>query len=346
MKLFTRSALAALSLALAVLASHPANAQQPDTYQRIGDLPLQHLAPNAMSVADSATLHARRNELTESARIYGYSLEEGNWSYEQTLCAPMPETILLHYFHKFPDGTESLFTALVPRDAGHIRIVPVLYRSATPFLPAPKNPRNYALFNDLIPPAIARGVIASHVKSLELSACYAEMTGGRADFPGNSGAKIAIAGEPSATIRLNAQDHITSVTFASLEGASAYRVWSVSFNQDGRVIAAGTEDRAVYAAKVTPRIQPVTAAGAPEMNHPEEATREVSEEDKGSAIASASSAGIPAATEQAPEPGWKIIQHPAEPVSKVMPSAPPPPEKIIPVPPDPWNKSAPADQPQ
>ncbi len=145
-KMFPPWIFAALALALAAPASRPANAQQSN---RSHQLLLEHLDPDAMSAADSATVQMRQRELAEAARIYGYNIEEGNWSYEQTLCAPMPETILLHYSQKFSDATESLFTAVVPRASGRIGIVPVLYRNATPFVPAPKNPRNYALFNNL-----------------------------------------------------------------------------------------------------------------------------------------------------------------------------------------------------
>lgn len=248
MKMFPPSAFAAVALALAM--SLPADARQ------TGAPAYQHLAPDAMSAADRAAVQARQREIADAAQIYGYSFEAENWAYEQTLCAAMPETILLHYVRQFPDGTESLFTALLPRGTGRVRIVPVLYHNMTPFVPAPKNPSNYALFNELVPPANGGTGVAPGGKWLQMSACYAEMTGGRVNYARDSDLGLRIAGAPSPTIHLNVQDKTTRVTFADREGERTYRVWSVSFNRRGRITAAATEDRSVVAAKTTPPVQP------------------------------------------------------------------------------------------
>ena len=121
-----------------------------------GGEPLQHIAADAMSAADRAAVESHQGELAETAKIYGYNFEAENWSYEQTVCPPMPENILLHYRQIFPDGTESLFTALIPRGAGRVHVVPVLYHNATPFVPAPRNPNNYVLFDEEVPEEIAK----------------------------------------------------------------------------------------------------------------------------------------------------------------------------------------------
>ena len=341
---------AALMLALVVPASLPANAQQADAAQRINLVPLRHLAPEAMNSDDIATLHARQNDLDAAARVYGYNLEEGNWDYEQTLCAPMPQTILLHYLLKYPDKTESLFTALVPRGDGPIRIVPVLYRNATPYLPAAKNPRNYALFNSLVPQAIAGRDRSSSGSLLELSACYAELTGDRTDFPLGSSTGIAVA--PSAMILLDARDNTASVTFAGREGENTYKVWSIAFNKNGRVTAAGTEDHSVYAATAIPRGQPAAVAKSPGVNQPGQVQGQTAEvarpaqpapatgqsgkiptetSEQTATIAqlpgmsAAPAAGISASGgEPVSEPGWKVMLNPAEPASKIIPSAPAP----------------------
>jgi len=363
-------AIAALGLALSATACIPAVAQQAISPRR-GQL--VHLPSGAMSAADSSVVQTRQSELVQAARIYGYDLEAENWSYEQTLCAPLPETILLHYRRVFPDGTESLFTALVPRGPGRIRIVPVLYRNTTPFVPAPKNPRNYALYNDLVPQAIASREIASNGNWLELSACYGEMTGARINLPPGSTVSIGVAGAPTATIHIDPQDETTRVTFADRATEGTYRVWSISFNRYGRVTAAGTEDYPIYMAKQAPspevQVQPVVAAQMPEVSQPEPAKEPVtvSAQPEQTAVAAAPAnhavqppvemkssvaashppvASEPTAVSQPPaatppgdgdqnsEPGWKFIPEP-----------PPPPEKTIPDPPDPWNNAAPANPP-
>ena len=338
MKIFPPWTFAALALALALSISHSANAQR--------------LAPDAISVADSAALQARQGEIAAAARIYGYDLEEGNWSYQQAVCSPMPETILLHYIHKFPDGTESLFTAAVPRGAGRVRIVPVFYRNATPFVPAPKNPRNYALFNDLVPQAVSRSGTAANDNWLQLSVCYAELTGDSASVPTGSGGELAIAGEPQATIHQDVQDHTTRVTFSGRESARGYIIWSVSFNKNGRVIAAGSEDHSVYVAKATPQVQPAAAASMPEANRAEEIPEESQEPSAAnapSAVNPARASALPAAnsacaSEQASEPGWKVMPHPEEPDWKTMAPPSTPPEKVVPEPANASDNPAPGDQ--
>jgi hypothetical protein len=362
---------AVLILALSGSLMQPAMAQEPGSSRRVQ---LVHLGPDAMSAADKSALQAHQGELVEAARIYGYNLEAENWSYEQTLCAPLPETILLHYRQQFPDGTESLFTALVPRGSGRVRIVPVLYRNATTFLPAPSNPRNYALYNDLVPQAIARREITSYSNWLELSACYAEMTGASVELPPGSTVDIGVARAPTATMHIDPKDKTARITFADRETERTYRVWSITFTQYGRVTAAGTEDFPVYAAGNAPQVEPMMTAEPSVASHPEQAnvpaaasaqpeqakepvtarsqpvqtsaapvshaaqpsaeTKQAAEM-KQSTPASEPPAATRATTDQQDsEPGWKFIPEP-----------PPPPEKITAEPPDPWDNSAPATKP-
>lgn len=322
---------------------------------------LVHLVPDAMGMQDSDTLHIRQAELIQAARIYGYNLEAGSWTYEQTLCAPMPQTILLHYRQIFPDGTESLFTALVPRESGRIRIVPVLYRNATPFVPAPKNPRNVALFNELVPREIAAKALAPDGNWLELGACYAEMAGARINLPRGSTIRIGVADAPSATIHLDPQTRTSRITFADRATQGAYRIWTIALDRQGRVAAASTQDYPVYVAKAaSPVIGPsihqslpatglepesasATAAIQPKPGIPTPPVPAVSPAYSAPATQQPAVAGLqPVApqsvsTRETEEAGWKFIPQAPPPPSKIVPQGPPPPSKIIPNPPDPWD---------
>lgn len=327
-----------------------------------------------MSAADATAVQAHESDLAEAARIYGYKFEAGVWHYEQTLCTPIRETILLHYFQFYPDGTQSLFTALVPLGEGRVRIVPVLYHNIVPYLPAPKNPRNYALFNELVSRESASR------DWLQLSACYAELTGGFAIVSPGPNADIGIALAPTATVRLNQHTKSASVSFGERDGEHSYKVWNISFKSDGRVSAAATEERSVIAARSTLPSEPssVTApaaaaeisitAGAPSVSQPSVAVSPSEQSAPRSAArpastvrsASASAPTVlpakptPSSTEPEPgvasgeasEPGWKYIRDPAGPPSKIIPDAPPPPEKSRPNPPDGSGQSDTADQPQ
>lgn len=354
---------ALLLLTLVALASTTLIAQQTAPQHRVQ---LVHLAPAAMSAQDSNTVQARQAELIQATRIYGYNIEAGNWTYDQTLCAFMPQTILLRYRQIFPDGTESLFTALVPRESGRVRIVPVLYRNATPFVPAPQNPRNAALFNELVPPEIAARALSADGDWLELGACYAEMTGARVHLPPGATVRIGVADAPTATLHLDSKTRTSRITFADQVTASQYRVWSIALNRQGRVTSARTQDYPIYIAKTTspvvspslPSSQPATGLAPenasatqgiqPKPGIPAPSIQPVQPAYSSPQTQQPAIAGMrpatpqpeavrPSATDQTNEPGWKFIPQAPLPPSKFVPSAPPPPSKIIPEPPDSWN---------
>lgn len=187
-----------------------------------------------------ANAQQQRAGIASAARIYGYDLAAGDWTLDQVQCPVMPKMSLLHYRESFPDGTESRFTAVVPLgDGGRVHIVPVLYRNATPYLPAPVNPRNYALFNQLVQGHAAKGTW------LDLSACYAALTGAGSGVR----SELGIAGAPRPTVHTDPGGKIHRVTFATREGQSGYMVWSVSFDRFGRVTNTATEDESVEAGK-------------------------------------------------------------------------------------------------
>lgn len=309
----------------------------------------------------SASAQQREGGIASAAKIYGYDLGAGNWTLDQVQCVVMPKVSLLHYRETFPDGTESRFTAVVPLEGeGRVHIVPVLHRNATPFLPAPVNPRNYTLFNQLVQGTAAKGTW------LDLSACYAALTG---DGSGVR-SEIGIAGAPRPTVQTDPGGKTHRVTFATRQGGSRYTVWNVSFDRFGRVTNAAIQDESVYAnkapspvvhraarkhaeraatakAKPVPKIdrkqqeravyaeaareiyqQPQEKAAsveaAPKVDSaPQESTEETSEAAP-SKPAPAVSAQENLPTQQQPssnEAGWKFI-----------PKAPDPPSKIIPEP--------------
>ena len=340
-----------LGLATLLVLEMQAKAQQPV-------IRIRHLGLGQMSAGDRAALEAHRADILEGAEIYGYNLVAGNWGVRQTLCPSMPSEILVHYSQRFPDGTESLFTALVPRGKGRVRIVPVLHRNATPYLPAPRNPHNYALFNSLVPQSIAQRDLASSHKWIDLSACYAEMTGASILIPEGGSVDAGVAGAPTATIQLDSQRKTSLVTFADRESRQTFRVWSISFNRRGQVTAAGTEDYPVALPPVTVRSSAV-ATGPPEIESTppptvqstegsvaetqsaESSTAPSVKESMRAASASAALAPKPETPEKAvaqasqnetSEPGWKFIPEAPPPPSKFIRQAPQPRSKVVPQP--------------
>jgi hypothetical protein len=224
---------------------------------------LEHRAPDAMDAADRDLLHARQKELLIEAQIYGYDLTTGNWTHDQAICPQLPNTLLLHYLDKFPDGSESLFTVLIPRNGGRTRIVPVLYHNAAPFLPAVRNPRNFAIFNELVPAEIAKAVSGPDGKWLSFGVCYAEVVGGRPNVPNEPSLDVATIKAPPALFRIDATSKQRQVQFPDRGAAKVFTIWTVSLDQNGRVTAAVNEDYGTYVARILHPPPPSGTTAAP-----------------------------------------------------------------------------------
>lgn len=250
------------------------------------------IAPRRLSTASQDALRSHESDLENSAKIYGYDLTIGNWTVDQSPCAAMPDTVLLRYHRDFTGGSESIFVAAVPRGAGRVRIVPVLYRGATPFVPAPANPRNVSLFNQLVAQSFRQG------NSVELSACYAAFTGVQVNPETGAMPKVKVAGAPVPTVHLEPEGKLLGVTLATRESASAYKLWDLSLNHAGQVRSVTTKDQPVYAA--APRS---AAQSRPPVN---------------------STSFESQVTQPAAEPGWKFIPRPPDPPQKIIPPAPQP----------------------
>lgn len=211
---------------------------------------LEHRMPEAIDAADRDLIAARRKELIAEAQFYGYDITASGWTYDQAICQQLPNTLLLHYLNKFPDGSESLFTALVPRNGGRIRIVPVLYRNSAPYSPAVKNSRNFAIFNALVPSDVAKKDSGPDGDWLSLGVCYAEVVGGRPNVPDDPSLDVATIKAPVATYRFDVATKQKQVQFSDRDSAKVFKIWTVSLSEDGRVTDATNEDYATYVAHI------------------------------------------------------------------------------------------------
>lgn len=219
---------------------------------------LEHRAPDQMSDEDRQLVQSRKKELTTGAEFYGYDITAAGWTYEQAICPQFPDTVLLHYLTKFPDGTQSQFTALIPRGAGRVRIVPVLYRNASPYSPAVKNPRNFTIFNSLVPAEVAKKDADPEGNWLSLGVCYAEMVGSRANVPDEPSLDSATIKAPVATYRYDAKTNDRQVQFSDRGAAKVFTIWTISLNDQGRVTGAENEDYDTYVARI---VQPPAPKG-------------------------------------------------------------------------------------
>jgi hypothetical protein len=280
---------------------------------------LVHLRSDEMSGADRALLQSRAEEIRRSALVYGYDLGGGSWQVEQGVCPQLPDTLLLHYLERYPNGTQSLFTVLIPRTSGRVRVIPVLHRNAVPFLPSASNPKNYEIFNSLVTPEMAEKNSAPGGEWLSLGVCYAEMTGGKPHVPRDPSLDPATIKAPAPTVYLDPVARRRVISFPDRDADDVVKMWSVSLDLKGRVVAASNEDRSTYEAHA---VQPAVEQSRLRPPAPERSAN------------AAINPPVPGSKIAANPPGidWKVVPSLPDPPSKIIANPPAPPSKIIPEP--------------
>ena len=237
----------------------PGSQAAPDFGQPPAYFSLEHRAPERMHADDSELLRAKQSEVATASQFYGYDLSIPGWSYEQVVCPQLPDYLMLHYMNLLPNGAESIFTALVPRNDGRVRIVPAFYRNATPFHPAVKNSRNYAMFNELVPADIAKDAVQPGGAWLSLAVCYAEMVGGRPLVLQQPGRDIATILLPQPTLYISAPADTRQIRFNDRYGdQQQYTTWTLSLNGHGRLVEADNEWHTLQASHIS--VPPIPAS--------------------------------------------------------------------------------------
>jgi hypothetical protein len=198
-----------------------------------------------MTPADADVVASRSADIARAASFYGYSLDgsaSGSWSYEQAVCPLAPGHILLKYWGTEPDGPSS-FSAVVPRDGGVVRIVPLLRGGTAPSV-TPRGAHSYAVFN-----SITAGDGGLRAKNVDLSSseafvwglCYAALFGGeRAIAQPDRELRVFSATEP--TVHVGAAGEI-GLSFTVRDDRRDYSVWRLEFSRGGLLVHADRERR-------------------------------------------------------------------------------------------------------
>jgi len=219
-------------------------------------LQLEHRPSSQLDSADLSLIRTRQREINTEATFFGYDLNAGEWDYDETSCPAIPDQLVLHYRRQFSGGAQSLFTALVPRTAGRVYVVPVLYRNATPFRSATGNERSLAVFNRVVPADIAAQAIDPNGKWLALALCYADIVYGNANVLERPGADIGLARAPIPLLRLSESTNVRGIVFTDRNAPGEYLVFSLTLNEKGRVIAATAQQLSDYVAQVRNGAEP------------------------------------------------------------------------------------------
>ncbi len=202
-----------------------------------------------MDSADVALTRAKQRQIASEAAFFAYDLNAGGWSYDQAVCPAFPDEIMLHYRKQFRDGAESMFTALIPRDAGRVYVVPVLYRNATPFRSAAGSDRSIAVFNRVVPADVAEKAVQPDGKWLVLALCYADMVGADAHALKRAGVEVGLSRAPVATLHLSEANATRAITFTDRDAPNHYLVWNLTLNDKGRIATATSLKLSDYVAQ-------------------------------------------------------------------------------------------------
>ncbi len=202
-------------------------------------VPLPQIVPaSQMTPADTALIHAKQRQIEQAAAFRGYHLNVSHWTWSEVRCPLIPNYLMLRYRSRLPSGAEWLFTALVPRHEGNVLIVPVLYRSATPYGPAAQAKNTIAVFNRVVPAAMAAQSAKPDGPWLPLAVCYAVIAGAAPHVLTQANSTPARIDAPVPSLRMSEGRSERQVVFADPVSSGGYTVWSIHLTGKGRVTAA------------------------------------------------------------------------------------------------------------
>ena len=231
-------------------------------------LELQHTPAASLDAATLSVLRSKLRDISTEAAFFGYDLAAGEWDYDAATCPVMPDQMLIHYRRHYANGSESLFSAVVPRGSGRVWVVPVLYRGATPFRSATGSPRSVAVFNRLVPPEIAAKAVQADGNWLGFALCYADLVYGNANILSRAGTEMGLSHAPLPLLRVSESSSARSLVFTDRNGPDTYMVWDLSLNDKGQLLGATAQQLSDYMAKVRSGAEPKEKPAPPGAEPP------------------------------------------------------------------------------
>lgn len=133
-------------------------------------------APDQMTASDRQLAEENQGEIARRAAFQGFHLDSGRdgWGYEQAVCPVFPNHLILEYSRTDGRGDVTLFSAVIPRGEGHVRVIPVRRRSYSLWTPSSSNALTLNDFNHMV----VEGRAGLNPDWLTLGLCYAALAGG------------------------------------------------------------------------------------------------------------------------------------------------------------------------
>jgi len=201
---------------------------------------LEFRSVEAMTQADRDLVAANEDEIARRADLQGFHLDDsgrdsgrGAWGYEQAVCPVFPDHVILEYSRQNGAGDVSLFTAVIPRGGGHVRVIPARRRSYSLWTPSASNALTLNDFNHMVKES--RDGLSPDWLTLGL--CYTALTGGhvRAGLKANSAAEEHFPLAAPAMIVVSRKGG-AEVRFSDTTPDTREMTWVLEFAQNGRLL--------------------------------------------------------------------------------------------------------------
>jgi hypothetical protein len=212
---------------------------------------LQFLTPDQMSSSDRSLAEGSQDEIARRAGLQGFGpgvdhagngekSPGGAWDYEQAVCPVFPDHLVLEYSRDNGEGDITLFSAVVPRGEGHVRVIPVRRRSYSLWTPAPKNELTINDFNHIVREE-GRGLGADW---LTLGLCYAALAGGhvRAQLQALTPAEEHFPLFTPAKLTVSYNKGGAEVQFSDATPHVKAMTWVMTFDASGRLLKVKHEE--------------------------------------------------------------------------------------------------------
>jgi len=217
---------------------------------------LTFLPPESMSSADKTLVEANENEIAERAERQGFNLAgvaagSGSWGYEQAVCPAFPQHVILEYSRGNQEGDITLFSVVIPRGEGHVRVIPARRRGYSLFTPVASNDLTINDFNHIVLEEGLRVPWSAHRDAKTLAAhpafgdadwltlglCYSALASGhvraglQAEKPADESYPLTIPAE----LRVSGHGE-AEVWFADRTPEARSMEWELRFASDGRLL--------------------------------------------------------------------------------------------------------------
>ncbi len=253
-------------LAGALNSAHASSIDAENTPQESTDK-LQVLSVGQMAPADAALLDEHRRDIAAAAEFHGYDVSSGTWIQSQVACPYAPRYVILHDLQLTQDGSISLFTALIPRSSGQVRIIPVLHHGAQALTIFGSTPGQRSLIDDVISARQLSEPPNQNDDWATLAFCYGALAGAEP-----VASSTASPEQTSPRLDLDENGKVREMSFSVLGPDHFYQDWTIQFDGHGKVKSIGLSARGLHPALEIPgqhtRREKTIPSGAPAVPKP------------------------------------------------------------------------------